>query len=97
MKSLGYIRLEIVNIATHLFNKFIEKIICRLNENKMKKPKYHTVGTFQNPIERDHRNGDKIDTQTQIQERSKSWLGTGTSVNSDGAKQFNVLKPPILW
>lgn len=51
---------------------FCEKNMC----NKMKKTKkYHTVETIQKSIPLTHKN-----------DRSLSWLGTGTSINSDRAK-----------
>ena len=52
----------------------------------MKNNKYHTVETVLKPnikiVERD-----KLDTSnTQIHDRSLSWLGTGTSIKSGGVK-----------
>lgn len=65
--------------------------------NKMKnKQKYHPVGTIPKSyikiIERD-----KINTPTQIYDRSFSWLGTGTTINKyrGGIKLIYRRKPPL--
>ena len=50
------------------------------NPNKMKNEKYHTVGTIPKSNIKILERG-KIDTpNTQIQDRSLSWFGTGTSI-----------------